>query len=359
MQDENYLWWIYGAYFIGSIVFSVLINFIFLKFAQNLGIREDIAASKRWSAVQKPAFGGISFYILFLLSFSSFTVFFSPIAGTPNAVMMGLVFATALSFLMGLADDAFNTRPLLKLSIQILSALVLIYTGTFIQLFDTMSLNYLITIVWVVGIMNSINMLDNMDAITSLISIIVILSTLILMYLTGNHYNIYFFTLLGVLASLIGFLFFNWNPSKLFMGDTGSQFLGLFLAFIGIKFFWNADGMIMQNPILDKFILIMALFAIPLIDTIIVTVNRILRKQSPMIGGKDHTTHSLVFIGFSDRQVAFFLSSAAALFSILAIFGIGIQKEMSVELEVIITSLFFSLLFTMFYLNRRLLRSMT
>jgi len=359
MQDENYLWWIYGTFFIGAIVFSILINFIFLKFAQNLGIRGQIDDNKRWSTIQKPAFGGISFYILFLFSFTSFAIFFSPLEGIPNGVMMGLIFATALSFLMGLADDAFNTRPFLKLGVQIVSALILINTGTYIQLFETESLNYLLTVIWVVGLMNSINMLDNMDAITSLISIIAIFSTLILMYLTGNHQNIYFFTLLGVLASLIGFLFFNWHPSKLFMGDTGSQFLGLFLAFIGIKFFWNVDGLILQNPILDKFIIIMALFAIPLIDTITVTINRILRRQSPMVGGKDHTTHALVFFGLSDRQVAMVLAIAAAVFSILAIFGIGIQKEMSVELEVIIVSLFFALFFTLFYLNRRLLKSLS
>ena len=359
MQDENYLWWIYRAYFIGSVVFSVLINFIFLKFAQNLGIREGEDNSERWSNIQKPAFGGISFYILFLLSFTSFTVFFSPLEGIPNGVMMGLVFATAMSFLMGLADDAFNTRPMLKLSVQIISAIILIYTGTYIQLFDSEILNYFLTIVWVVGLMNSINMLDNMDAITSLISIVAILSTLIIMYLSGNHQSIYFFTMLGVLASLIGFLFFNWHPSKLFMGDTGSQFLGLFLAFIGIKFFWNIEGLTLQNPVLDKFILIIAFFAIPLIDSLTVTINRILRKQSPMIGGKDHTTHSLVFIGFSDKQVAIFLGLAASIFSILAIFAIGIRKEMSVELEIIIVGLFLTLFFTLFYLNRRLLKSMS
>ncbi len=357
MENVNYLGLVYGLYFIGSIVFSVLINFIFLRFAQNLGMRGKIDSSNRWSPIQKPAFGGISFYILFLLSFSSFSIFFASDSHFPNNVMLGLVFATAISFLMGLADDAFNTKPLLKLAVQILSAIILISTGTYIEIFSSAELNYLITILWVVGLMNSINMLDNMDAITSLISIIIIFSTLLLMFLSGNYYNIYFFTLIGVMASLLGFLYFNWHPSRLFMGDTGSQFLGLFLAFIGIRFFWNAESLNLENPILDKFILIMAIFAMPLIDTSIVTINRILRKQSPMIGGKDHTTHTMVYMGLSDRQVAILFSVLSMLFSFTTIYIMSVEKALSSMFEVGIVCLFLILFFSFLYLNRLLLKS--
>lgn len=357
MMNENYIGWVYLMYFLGSVVFSILINFIFLRFAQNLGIRGDIESSDRWSAVQKPAFGGISFYILFLLSFSSFTIFFASESPFPNNVMLGLVFATALSFLMGLADDAFNTRPFLKLAVQILSAGVLILSGSYIDIFSNQWLNYFITILWVVGLMNSINMLDNMDAITSLISIIIIFSTLVLMFITGNYYNIYFFTLIGVLASLLGFLYFNWHPSRLFMGDTGSQFLGLFLAFIGIRYFWNAELLVLQNPILDKFILIIGIFAIPLIDTTTVTINRLLRKQSPMVGGKDHTTHTLAYMGLNDKQVALFLSLLSMLFSFTTIYLMTVEKALSGVFEVLIVCLFLILLFSFLYLNRLLLKS--
>lgn len=357
MEKGAYLWLIYAAYFIGSIIFSVLINFIFLRFAQNLGMRGEINSNQRWSNIQKPAFGGISFYIIFLLSFTSFTIFFSSGSDMPNRTMLGLVIATALSFLMGLADDAFNTRPMLKLGVQIISAFILIYTGTFIDIFESAALNYTLTVLWVVGMMNSINMLDNMDAITSLISIITILSTLMILFLTGNYYNIYFFTLLGVLASLIGFLFFNWSPSKLFMGDTGSQFLGLFLAFVGIRFIWNIEGLLLENPVADKFILIMAFFAVPLIDTLTVTINRIVRKQSPMIGGKDHTTHTMAYMGLSDRQVAIFFTGMASVFSAISIYMIAVKKGIDVLSELLIVCLFLSLFSTLLFLNRLLLKS--
>jgi UDP-GlcNAc:undecaprenyl-phosphate GlcNAc-1-phosphate transferase len=356
MEDFNYIFLVFASYFIGSVIFSIIINFIFLQFAQNLGIRAKLDTANRWSLYQKPSFGGISFYIIFLLSFTSYAIFFSNIDAFPNRIMFGLIAATALAFLMGLADDAFNTRPMLKLGIQILSSLILIYTGTYIHLFDSDWLNYTLTIIWVVGIMNSINMLDNMDAVTAVVSIVILLTTIIIMSLTGNYVNIYYFTLLGVLASLIGFLFFNWYPSKLFMGDTGSQFLGVFLAFVGIRFFWNASWAEISDPIAGNFIIIMAIFALPLIDTSTVVINRILRGQSPMIGGKDHTTHSLTHAGFSDKQVALIFGLISSMFSLMVIYGIAYQKDSQEYLEIGILVLFLIVFSILFILNRSYLK---
>ncbi len=357
MEDFNYIFLVFTSYFVGSVIFSVIINFIFLQFARNLGIRAKLDTANRWSLYQKPSFGGISFYIIFLLSFTSYTIFFSSVDAFPNKIMFGLISATALAFLMGLADDAFNTRPFLKLGIQILSGLILIYTGTYINLFESNWLNYVLTIFWVVGIMNSINMLDNMDAVTAIVSIVILLTTIIIMTLSGNYLNIYYFTLLGVLASLIGFLFFNWHPSKLFMGDTGSQFLGVFLAFVGIRFFWNTSWAEISDPVAGNFILIMAIYALPLIDTSIVVINRILRGQSPMIGGRDHTTHSLSHAGFSDRQVALIFGVLSSLFSLLVIYGIVFAKNYQENIEVGIVVLFLVIFSIFFILNRSYLKS--
>jgi len=357
MEEYNYTLIVFASYFVGSVIFSIIINFIFLRFAQNLGIRAKLETANRWSLYQKPSFGGISFYIIFLLSFTSFAIFFSSVDAFPNRIMFGLIAATALAFLMGLADDAFDTKPFLKLGIQILSGAILIYTGTYIQLFEHEWLNYVLTVFWVVGIMNSINMLDNMDAVTAVVSIIILMTTIIIMTLSGNFINIYYFTLLGVLASLIGFLFFNWHPSKLFMGDTGSQFLGVFLAFVGIRFFWNASWAEISNPIAGNFVLIMAVFALPLIDTSVVVINRILRGQSPMVGGKDHTTHSLTHAGFNDRQVALIFGVISSLFSLLVIYGIAFDNSYQEFLEVGIVGLFIIVFSIFFILNRSYLKS--
>ena len=118
----------------------------------------------------------------------------------------------------------------------------------------------------------------------------------------------YLLMLVGVLGGLTGFLYYNWNPARVYMGDTGSQFLGVFLASISILFFWDIreeeTGQLIQ---LKQFVVPMLFFIIPLIDTITVTFRRLLRKQSPFVGGKDHITHHLVYLGLSDKMVALIL----------------------------------------------------
>lgn len=249
--------------------------------------------------------GGIGFYIVFLLAIVIYSALNAETNIFADKSSMGFIGCTGLAFMMGLADDAYNTKPLLKLGTQVACGLLLIATGTLIQTFPEDWMNYTITILWVVGIMNSINMLDNMDGISSVVASFILINALAYMGLHGETSRFEFVAILGVLAGIGGFLFYNWHPSKMFMGDTGSQFLGIFLAFIGIKFFWNSqglDGSIIQSR---QIVLVLMAFLLPITDTTIVTINRLSRKQSPFIGGKDHTTHNLSYLGLTDSQVAF------------------------------------------------------
>lgn len=319
MSTEEYSFIVFSTFLCGAIVFALLLYTILLKFSKNLGVRNDDNLI-RWSSNNKPALGGIGFYIIFLLGIAVYAIFFDPKEVFHNSQTLGLLGACSLAFLMGLADDAYNTRPWLKFGIQVLCAVILIASNNFIDIFETIWLNYLFTIFWVVGIMNSINMLDNMDGITSVISIFIILIGALVLYTTGNHYSFFGFILLAVLASLIGFLFYNWNPSKMFMGDTGSQFLGVFLAFIGVKFFWNHVGIDGESYGSRQFILATLAFLPALADTTIVFINRLSRKQSPFIGGKDHTTHHLSYMGISDSQVAMVFSGISFVSVLLTLF---------------------------------------
>lgn len=227
---------------------------------------------------------------------------------------------------MGLADDAYNTKPLLKLFVQISCGIILVITNTKIHFFSNGMLNSAITIIWVVGIMNSINMLDNMDAITSSVGAIIILAAISFILLRQDYSSVYLLMLIGVLASLIGFLFFNWHPSKMYMGDTGSQFIGLLLAFVGITYFWDGQD-IEGNKIVSKQIISgLLIFIIPLTDTITVVVNRLMKKQSPFVGGKDHTTHHLHYLGMTDRQIALGFTGVTLISLMLTVFFINYIK---------------------------------
>lgn len=342
----------YMIFFIICLGFSVLINTIFLKFTKTLGIRKNTDQQTiRWESKQKPAIGGISIYIIFLLSLIAFEIIFKQGSELLNKQIIGFVGAVSLGFLMGLADDAYNTVPFLKLLTQITCGLILAFTGTFINIFSLDIFNYILTVVWVVAVMNSINLIDNMDAVSSIISIFINIAAISILVISTNLNEIYFTMLIGVSAALIGFLYHNWHPSKIYMGDTGTQFLGVFLATIGIACFWNfgdsqiIDGQIKENStsllsISKNLIFIILIFILPISDTATVIINRLMKGQSPMIGGKDHTTHHLHYLGLSEKHIAI-------LFMVISFISI----IMIIIISMFIanwTWLYFSLFFTYF-----------
>lgn len=298
--------------FFACFVFSLIINYILLRFAQTLGIRNKEAGQVRWNPQEKPSLGGISFYVVFLFSFI-FTLLLPAQGLGFNLQIVGILISATLAFLMGLADDAFNTQPLLKFLTQIFCALVLIFTGHSIAIFENQFINYLLTVIWVVGIMNSINMLDNMDGITTIVSILICFFMVAVNVSQFNTTSYSSVLNLGLMGALCGFLVYNFHPSKMFMGDTGSQFLGLFLAVMGIDNCWN-------NPFLTSFegfplvnfLVVGLVFLLPLTDTITVIINRLRARHSPFVGGKDHTTHHLFFKGITEKRIAilFFFTGA-------------------------------------------------
>jgi UDP-GlcNAc:undecaprenyl-phosphate GlcNAc-1-phosphate transferase len=290
-------------FFGGSFLLSALINSFLLKFSKNLGIRNKNDLTIRWSNEAKPSLGGISFYLTFLIGFMLYAIMLGQSDVFQNKELLGLFFGVSVAFLLGLSDDAYDTRPYLKLGSQILCGIILVTTGSGIEIFEQGWLNTSLTIIWVVGIMNSINMLDNMDGITTSTSIFIILTIIGISIPFTLKNNVDLFLLITVLGALAGFLLYNWNPSKMFMGDTGSMFLGLFLAYYSIKFLWNMGHESGEYSIFSNLTLVLIAFATPIIDTTFVTIRRIRRGQSPMIGGKDHTTHTLSYRGLTDKQV--------------------------------------------------------
>ena len=226
----------------------------------------------------------------------------------PTGKLLGVVAATSLGFLAGLYDDAFNTNPLLKFILQLICGVILISFNVKIDISNFQFINILFTLIWVVGLMNSINMLDNMDGVTGSISAFIIAGLIGVLAITGHPASDYYMLILiGVLGALIGFLRFNWSPSKIFMGDTGSQFLGVFLAATSIIFLWQFNegnqGLLQVKP----FVLPALFFVIPIIDTTTVTVRRLLRGQSPFVGGKDHITHHFAYLGLKESGIVFLL----------------------------------------------------
>ena len=297
------------CYLFIAIGLSLAINYLLLKFSFNLGSRDNVAFKQvRWTASVKPSIGGISFFIIFLLSWGIYGFISQERGIAPDKQIIGIVAATSLGFLAGLYDDAFNTNPLLKFILQLSCGVILVAFNVKITISNLEFINILFTMIWVVGLMNSINMLDNMDGVTASISAFIIAGLIGVLALTGHAASeFYMLILIGVLGALIGFLRFNWNPSKIFMGDTGSQFLGVFLASTSIMFLWKFNegnqGLLQVKP----FVLPALFFIIPIIDTTTVTVRRLLRGQSPFVGGKDHITHHFAYLGLKETSIVLLL----------------------------------------------------
>lgn len=310
------------AIFIGAIIFSFLLNQILVKFSKNLGTRNNVNEI-RWAQGKKPAIGGISFFVSFLLSLlfiifltENFNLFY-------DLKLVGLILAATISFLMGLYDDAFNTNVFIKLFSQIAAGVILIATGTSIHLFNIEIVDYVLTVLWIIGIMNAINLLDNMDGIASSIAFFILFGIYVLNLSISQTVEVNLL-ILGIMGALAGFLMVNWPPSKIFMGDTGSQFLGMILAALSIMTVWNNPNQEISTTF-KPLIAILVLFALPIIDTTTVTYKRIARKKSPLIGGKDHITHHLSYIGLSDKWVArtIMILSAVSAFLAILIFSIS------------------------------------
>jgi UDP-GlcNAc:undecaprenyl-phosphate/decaprenyl-phosphate GlcNAc-1-phosphate transferase len=292
-----------------AFIASILINYLMLKFSINLGVRNNEELNQvRWSNNVKPSLGGFSFYFIFLFS-AAIAGFISNGNSTHfHLQMLGLIVSCTIGFVVGLADDTYNTNPLVKFMGQLTCAFVLIACDVYIRVFDIPSLDFMITIFWVIGLMNSINMLDNMDGITTTISAIIIIGMFSLGLLLFNINLCCSLVIVGVLGALFGFLIYNWNPSRMYMGDTGSQFIGVFLAALSIMFIWNfKDSGDVPMFQFKQFVIPMLLFIVPIIDTATVTIRRLMRKQSPFVGGRDHITHHLAYIGMKDSTVALVL----------------------------------------------------
>ena len=225
---------------VGGLITALICNILLLRFAHSLGIRNKNDIVIRWSNESKPSLGGVSFFVVFGFASICFSILFDDVNIFQNKQFVGLFTGGVLAFVMGLADDAYNTRPFLKLFIQILCGVLMIFTDTTIHLFHEPFVDAIFTILWVVLIMNSLNMLDNMDGITGTTVLFILSSCLFAGWLVFE-FNTNIWTLLNValIGGVIGFLTMNIHPSKLFMGDAGSQFIGFFVAYF-LAFYINS-----------------------------------------------------------------------------------------------------------------------
>lgn len=225
--------------------------------------------------------------------------------------LAALVFGAALMSFLGLVDDRFSLSAYVRLAAQIGAAVFVWFNGVRIQLFSTEVLDAALTVVWIVGITNAMNFLDNMDGLLAGIAAFASAFFLVLAVLNGQ-------ILVAALAAAlvgacIGFLFYNLNPASVFMGDSGSMFLGFLLACVGIKLrFAQAPSVSWMVPLI--------VLALPVFDTTLVVISRLRRGKNPLTTpGKDHSSHRIAQQGFSYREAVLILYVVCAVLGVLAL----------------------------------------
>jgi len=300
---EKLHWIIPLLLILGSITLTYLLLNWFRKLVDKyVFLRSRVTVANRWSSNWKPNIGGTAFFILYLTSQLHFLLKLGTNAS--DSILSGMI-AVTVGYLLGLADDHYRIRPLVKLIFQGACSTILILGGVCIHFFDYPIADWLLTYIWIVGLMNSINMLDNMDGITASVSLAIFIWAILFISNINTLFFIEFQTLYVISSTMIGFLILNFFPAKIFMGDKGSQLLGIYLSYISIQYFWNVNQFIGKNSgWFQQGIVPILLFLIPILDTSFVTIKRISQGTSPAVGGKDHTTHHWYYCGLSQRQIA-------------------------------------------------------
>src|SRR5881275_1744934 len=277
----------------------------------------------RWHKKPTAMMGGVAIWLAVLVTC---------VALVPHT-SAGWVVAGAASFLflVGLVDDWLHIKPYQKLIGQVIGAAIVVNYGLALPWTRSLPVNMVITIFWLIGITNAINLLDNMDGLATGVAAIASC------FLTVNFISVNQPTeavMMAVFtAALLGFLVYNSHPASIFMGDSGSMFIGFFLASAALV---NVSGGRSRSLASVLAVPILVLF-IPIFDTTFVTILRKVSGRAASQGGRDHTSHRLVALGLSERRAVWMLYGFAALSGLLAVAVRQSKPDVSIALLAIFT----------------------
>ena len=273
------------------------------------------ARSDRWHRRPTPAIGGVAIYLGFGIALAVGYLLLPPDAVAPLAARApqsripwsardGLLAAGTFIFLAGLLDDLVSLKPAQKLATQVMAAALLVLSGIGVWATGQYGLDALLSVLWFVAIANAMNLLDNMDGLAGGIAAIAAGYLSLLFFLEGQTGPLLLSLAFG--GALVGFLAHNYPPARIFMGDSGSLFLGLFLAGLSLS---PTPGL--SRSLFAVVAVPVLILAIPILDSTLVTVGRVLEGRPISQGGKDHTSHRLVALGASEERALWLLWSLA------------------------------------------------
>jgi UDP-GlcNAc:undecaprenyl-phosphate GlcNAc-1-phosphate transferase len=274
------------------------------QIAMRLGV-VDKPNARKIHLDNKPLMGGLAIYVAFALAL----LLFSPPQYVVEfgAVLSGGAFLAFIGFL----DDRQTLAIRTRLIAMVVAAAVLVAAGIRIRLFDFPLLDIPITIFWVVSVCNAVNFLDNMDGLAA--GLTSIAAAFFLLIAISKGLTLVSSLAAALLGSAVGFLVYNFNPSSTFMGDMGALVLGFVLSVLSIKIRFDTP------PFDAAWLVPLFVLILPVFDINLVVFTRLFEGRSPGQAGKDHTSHRLMSVGFSQRQTLFILYGGCLLFGALGL----------------------------------------
>lgn len=293
------------AAFILSVGITPLVRWVAIRHGYVALPKDD-----RWHKKPTPAFGGIAIFLSFLIPILAVET-----EGIPGHFLMAFLLGSGMIFVLGLLDDVLHIQPYSKLIGQIIATSFILVNELGFDIPAYPFLGVFLTFLWVVGITNAFNLLDNMDGLSAGTGAIVALCLLVAGVMTGNL--LVALCAASLFGALLGFLCFNFYPAKIFMGDSGSLFLGFSLATLAI----TGKGEYATNIFFAILIPVLVL-AVPIFDTTFVALLRLFNGKSISQGGRDHTSHRLVAFGLSEKTTVLVFYGMSLICGVVALLGL-------------------------------------
>lgn len=307
--------------FVIALALALILTPLVKKFAHLVGA-VDVPNARKVHTRIMPRLGGLAIYLGFIGSF------FAIIAFLPNEIMSpfhlkfikAVLVGGTIIVITGAFDDRFDLPAKLKFLLQIAAACVVVFVfdvqinfvnmpfgSTMQHLVEWISIP--ITILWIVGVTNAINLIDGLDGLAAGVSGISILTILIMAVITGMPPVIMLSALL--IGSITGFMKYNFHPAKIFMGDSGSLFLGFCIAMLSLYSF--------KQVTLVSFVIPLLIIGVPLSDTFFAIIRRLVNNKPIFGADKGHLHHRLQDLGLSHRKAVLVIWGISALFGAVAI----------------------------------------
>lgn len=276
--------------------------------------KKDKDPGRRMHSRPVPRMGGLAIFLGFMVS----SLLFVRLEPQVRGLMLGAVIIVVL----GIFDDIYDLRAMFKFGVQIAAALVAVLAGNVVQTlsnpnifsqnpyWDLGWLGIPFSVIWIVAITNAVNLIDGLDGLACGVSSISSMTLLVIALIVGEAQTS--ILVAALVGGCLGFLPYNLNPAKIFMGDTGSTFLGFALGVISIQGLFKVYTII-------SFVVPFLMLGLPIFDTAFAFIRRIAHGQSPMHPDRSHVHHRLIDMGFSQKQAVAILYVLSAILGLSAV----------------------------------------